>query len=116
MVCVNRKIVLREMNLGLNFSRAFVNLIQNQSRYNMDKIASIDLSKNQLRDEGVIELSKILLFSKSLVKLDLSSNEITPKAIQPLAEALKTNNSLTFLALSTIDGVQRNRVGKIGGE
>jgi Ran GTPase-activating protein (RanGAP) involved in mRNA processing and transport len=116
MVCVNRKIVLREMNLGLNFSRAFVHLVENHSRYNMDKIASIDLSKNQLRDEGVIELSKILLFSKSLVKLDLSSNEITPKAIQPLAEALKTNNSLTFLALSTIDGVQRNRVGKIGGE
>jgi Ran GTPase-activating protein (RanGAP) involved in mRNA processing and transport len=81
MVCVNRKIVLREMNLGLNFSKAFVNLIQNQSRYSMDKIASIDLSKNQLRDEGVIELSKILFFTKSLVKLDLSSNEITPKAI-----------------------------------
>ena len=85
-------------------------------KLDVDKIASLDLSKNQLRDAGVIELSKILYFMKGLVALDLSSNEITPKSLEPLAKSIQSNNSLTFLALSTIDGVQRNRVGKSGGE
>lgn len=57
-------------------------------KLNIDKIASIDLSKNQLRDAGVIELSRILYFMKTLVALDLSSNEITPKSLEPLALAI----------------------------
>ena len=51
-----------------------------------------------------------------MVKLDLSSNDITPKGIKYLTEGLRYNNSVTFLALSTIDGVNRNRIGKYGGE
>jgi hypothetical protein len=48
--------------------------------------------------------------------LDLSSNEITHKGVRAIADNLKFNQSLSFLNLSTIDGLNRNRIGVHGGQ
>ena len=45
----------------------------------IEKLSSIELSKNNLKDAGITELSKALKCCKFLVKLDVSSNSITPK-------------------------------------
>ena len=74
---MNRRIKLVGMNLSLNFTTYFSNLAPLID----DKISSIDLSKNILRDEGVKALAKCLRYLKNLVKLDLSSNEITQKGV-----------------------------------
>lgn len=92
-----------------------VNILKTHSIYRMDRIAVLNLKKNRLRDVGLIELSKGIRFARNLVSLDISSNEITPKGIQALTQAASMSISLTSLNLSTVDGVQRNRVAQEGG-
>ena len=87
-----------------------VNIFKNHSQLNIDKIAVLNLRKNRLRDAGLIELSKGIKYARNLVSLDLSSNEITPKGIEAFSLAASSSNSLTSINLSTVDGVQRNRV------
>ena len=104
------------MNLGFNFAKKLVELSQQWSLNKMTHISSIDLSKNQLRDAGVIELSKCIKFIPMLSKLDLSSNEITPKGLSKLCKEFHYSQHMTFINLSTYDGVYRNRVGIQGGK
>jgi len=81
-----------------------------------DRLSSLDLSKNNLRDEGIAELSKPLRCCKFLVSLNVSSNFISPKGFLHLSIALSRNESLCILNVSTQNGLNRNRLQKLGGQ
>jgi hypothetical protein len=110
--CVNRKIVLYDQALSINCAKYFVQILM---QYSMN-IAIIEIGKNFLRDPGIIELSKGLKYTKCLVSLDVCSNEISPKGILALTQSISQNESLASLNLSTVDGIQRNRLSKEGGQ
>ena len=60
---------------------------------NAEKVLSIDLSRNQLRDLGAIEVRKIIVKKeRKLKKLKLSNNHLTNNAANDFAEALKHSN------------------------
>lgn len=79
-----------------------------------ENIASIDLKKNNLEDEGAKILIKAIAKSKSVVHLDLSSNSITHKGAKKIFSNLLTNCALVSLKLGSIDGVNKNKVGQKG--
>ena len=88
-----------------------------------NNIASLDLSKNFLRDEGVRVLSEAFLSkaysTPTLVHLNLANNELTYKGVKHLCKALSIpmgcGSSLIHLNLSNVDPLQKNRIGWQGG-
>ena len=82
--CVNRKINLYDQGLKINCAKYLVQVLMMQ----VNKIARTEIGKNNLRDEGIIELAKCFKFTKSLVHLDVCSNEISPKGIKVLTQAI----------------------------
>lgn len=74
-----------------------------------DKISTLDLSKNNLRDEGIIILSETLKQFPSLIHLAVANNEITLKGLEKLCSSLKSNSTLINLDLSNSDALQKNR-------
>jgi len=99
----------------MNFAKEWVAITKDWCQEGLAHISNLDLSKNYLRDDGLSELSKCIKYMPALCRLDVSSNNVTPKGIEPLCKALEKNNSLTTILLSTIDGVNRNRIGVKGG-
>jgi hypothetical protein len=65
--CTNRKLVLRDLNLGVNAAKELVSILLVN-----EKIAHLDLSKNNLQDEGMILLMKSVSQNDSIVHLNLS--------------------------------------------
>ena len=53
--------------------------------------------------------------SKSLVCVDLSQNQITPRSAPIVSQILTENNSIIDLNLGSLQGSERNRLGKDGG-
>ena len=67
-------------------------------------LRELDLSYNQLKDEGVRMLSEVLALNTCVIRdLDLSSNQITDKGAKCLAKMLTTNKRLKILALNYND-------------
>jgi deoxyhypusine synthase len=78
----------------------------------MDKISSVNLSKNNIGDKGVELLMQALKDNKSLVCLNLSSNEISSAGFISIFETMSNNQSINYLNLSTLEGANRNRLSK----
>ena len=75
-------------------------------------IKSLNLSKNRLADEGLVQIVKALCES-SLESVNLSGNKITEKNIDSIVGTLKTNKTLKFLDLSNngiISRVVKNKL------
>ena len=113
---INRKLVLTNMGLSLEFAKYFSNMLHNFQYHNIDRISSIDLSMNNLRDPGIIELAKPIRYCKFIVKLDVSSNSISSKGFQTLCLALEKNEGVCMINFSTKNGVNRNRLQEAGGK
>ncbi|XP_016116916.1 NACHT, LRR and PYD domains-containing protein 12-like, partial [Sinocyclocheilus grahami] len=76
---------------------------------NPSNLTELDLSRNQIADSGVTEISSLLRNSQTLQILSLKNNCITEGACHVLAEALNSNPSnLTELDLS------ENKLGNPG--
>jgi Ran GTPase-activating protein (RanGAP) involved in mRNA processing and transport len=86
-----------------------------RGRRNFENIARLEISKNQLRDLGGIELSKHLKSARNLVHLDVSSNEMTHRGICAISDSLLNSPCIISLNMSTCDGIRRNRLGQEGG-
>src|SRR3989338_6644607 len=67
--------------------------------HNVATLTSLNLSSNQLGDEGAGRLAEALAFNSTLTNLNLKSNNVGDKGASRLAEALATNSSLTSLNL-----------------
>ncbi|KAJ3446861.1 fbox-lrr protein [Anaeramoeba flamelloides] len=63
-------------------------------------LINLDLSHNQIGDEGIEELSEALKVNQTLTNLDLSKTGIRAKGVLYLSQALKINRTLTVLDLS----------------
>jgi Ran GTPase-activating protein (RanGAP) involved in mRNA processing and transport len=62
-------------------------------------VTNIDLSGNEISDEGASALADALKVNKSVTSIDLSCNEISDEGASALADALKVNTSLTNIDL-----------------
>ena len=51
-------------------------------------IRTLNLSHNNIRDEGAVYLAELLKIKRTLIHLHLNSNQIGDKGVQRLAEAL----------------------------
>ena len=68
--CVNRKVNLNNFAIGMNCTRELVKVVT--------RIAHLDLSNNNLGDEGIILLTKALMKDNStVIHLDISGNAVT---------------------------------------
>ena len=78
----------------------------------MDKIAILNLSKNNLGDQGIYFLMQVIANNKSIVSLNLSSNEVSGKGIEVIFDAMTQNESVITLNICTLEGANRNRMTK----
>ena len=60
-------------------------------------------------------LAPALAVSKQIVAVDLSQNGLTPKSAASISGIVSQNDSIIDLNLSSMQGAQRNRLGKEGG-
>ena len=77
--CINRSLILQNMGLSLEFAKSFAQMMNDLSSLDYDAISYIDLSMNNLRDPGIIELASSIGNCKNLVRLNISNNSISPK-------------------------------------
>ena len=98
------------------FAQYFSAWLVKHATFQISRVASLKFSKNNLRDDGIRELSKAIKISRSLVDLDVSSNGISPRGMKYLQEAILENNSICVLNVSTVNGINRNRVQTVGGQ
>ena len=100
-----RNILLQDLRIRwCELSPTETNLIGEMLAYNKS-IISIDLSSNNIRDEGVERIVQHLKHSNSLQYINLSNNHIAAAGIDHLitSNLLKTNSILTSLDLSYND-------------
>jgi Ran GTPase-activating protein (RanGAP) involved in mRNA processing and transport len=92
--CINLKLVANQIT-------ASGASILADALFNNKKLIRLSLWKNQVGDKGVQSLSNALSANESSLKqLDLSQNDITDEGAGYLAQMLKTNKVLTHLSLS----------------
>ena len=71
-----------------------------QALNNNKTLECLDLSNNQVSDDGIHSLVKELsMNNKTLMKIGLAKNGITDKGIEHLVEMIKTNKTLTQIDL-----------------
>jgi len=74
-------------------------------------IVHVDLSKNNLQDEGVEALTPVISCHQSIIHLDLTQNNISAKVAKKLFKALVNNITLISLRIGNIENVNKNRLG-----
>ena len=109
--CKNRIADFVECNFGLNSIRVISLLLLDTNR-----LSRLDLSKNNIGNQGVEILVNSIKKSMSLVSLNLSSNSITHKGGQILINSFIYQQSIVDLNLSSLEGSNRNRVTSVGIE
>ena len=105
--CVNRKVKLNNFAIGLNCTKEVMRVVP--------RIAHLDLSNNNLGDEGVILLTRALVKENStVIHLDISGNAITQIGFKHLLSALTPLTSIISLILGGNNACKRNRIGQEG--
>ena len=102
--CKNRIVDLTENYLGLNSVRFLGNIL-----YNANRIARLNLSKNNLGDIGAEMLIDSIKYSYSLISLNISCNGITYKGGEAVFKKLINQQSLLDFNISTLEGSNKNR-------
>lgn len=65
-----------------------------------DSLTLIDLSGNNIADEGLEDLCKVIPYNKTLTQLNLADNKLGDPSAHELAGSLVDNTSLVHLNLS----------------
>ena len=76
----------------------------------------LNLSKNNIGDNGVINLATALKKNKSIISVDISSNNINIEGAHKFFEILSENDTLININISSLEGLHRNRLGVKGAE
>ena len=103
--CNNRNVDFSECNIGV-FSTKVLAIIL----YSTDRIARLNLSKNNIGDKGLALICDSISSSTSLVCLNITSNSITPKGGDYLFSMLIHQKSLIEVNASSVEGINRNRI------
>ena len=74
----------------------------------------IDLSLNSIGDIGLAAFGRLLHFDPSIISVDLRSNSLSPNSVARFFHDIKNNTHLISLDLSTVDNMNRNRIGTEG--
>lgn len=96
------------MNLGINSAKVLAILIQEND------ISHLQVNRNQINDNGVEILSRVLQINKSLIHVDLAQNELSSNGALFLFDALQKNESVISLDMGSYDGLYRNKLGTTG--
>ena len=107
--CKNRVVDLSDCYLGIHSIKFLSNIL-----YNSDRIAILNLTKNNLGDYGIEILVNSIKKSLSLLSLNITSNSITHKGGQIIFEELCEQQSIIDLNISSIEGTNRNRLTATG--
>ena len=107
--CKNRIVDLSECYLGIHSIILISNIL-----YTSDRIARLNLAKNNLGDNGVKILINSVKNSMSLISLNVTSNSITHKGGEVIFKELYNQESITDLNVSSVEGVNRNRLTAAG--
>jgi Ran GTPase-activating protein (RanGAP) involved in mRNA processing and transport len=109
--CNNRVADFSECNFSINSIRIITVILLDTNR-----LARLDLTRNNIGNFGVEILVNSLKNSKTLVYLNLSSNSITHKGGQKIFSSFIGQQSIIDLNLSSIEGSNRNRITEVGIE
>ena len=104
--CVNRRLVLQGFSLGPAAAQEIASILA----VNAD-IAHVDLSKNNLQDEGLDSLMRVIKNNTSIIHLDLTQNNITTRGAKKAFKSLASNLSLISLRIGNVENVSKNKVG-----
>jgi len=107
--CKNRIVDLSECYLGIHSIRLISSIL-----YTSDRIARLNLTKNNLGDTGVQILINSVKNSMSLISLNITSNSITHKGGEVIFKELVYQQSIIDLNVSSIEGTNRNRITAAG--
>ena len=107
--CKNRIVDLSECYLGIHSIRLISSIL-----YTSDRIARLNLAKNNLGDNGVKILISSIKNSLSLMSLNITSNSITHKGGEVIFKDLCKQQSIIDLNVSSVEGVNRNRLTAAG--
>lgn len=83
---------------------------------NTRKYLVLDFSLNRLQDQGALALAHYLASNPQVISLDLRSNAIQTEGSSNIFYSLCKNYHVTYLDISTIDGIDRNRLGTPGSK
>lgn len=103
--CIDRYVDFRECNLSVNSSEV-LSIILSET----DKIARLNLSRNNLGDMGIENLMNGIKENKSVVHLDISSCNLSSKGGNIVFTALRENESVISLNICSKEGLNRNRL------
>ena len=107
--CKNRIVDLSECYLGIHSVTLISSIL-----YTSDRIARLNLAKNNLGDNGIKILISSIKNSLSLMSLNITSNSITHKGGEVIFKDLCNQQSLVDLNVSSVEGVNRNRLTAAG--
>jgi len=107
--CRNRCADLSDCYLGIHSIKFISKII-----YKADRIARLNLTKNNLGDYGIEILLNAIKHSNSLISLNLTSNNITYKGGQIIFKELADQISIIDLNISSIEGTNRNHLNYPG--
>ena len=97
------EIYLGGENLGNAEAKMLADALQSNT-----SLTYLNLSYNQISDEGVRVLASALRTHPSLKRLDLQGNQISDEGVKALANGLRTNMKLEYLSLES------NQIGDDG--
>ena len=107
--CRNRCVDLSDCYLGFYSIKFISDFI-----YKGDRISRLNLTRNNIGDQGIELLMNAIKNSMSLISLNLTSNNITYKGGQIIFENLCEQKSIIDLNISSIEGTNRNHLTYLG--
>eukprot|EP01064_Diplonema_japonicum_P030018 TRINITY_DN4983_c3_g1_i1.p1 TRINITY_DN4983_c3_g1~~TRINITY_DN4983_c3_g1_i1.p1 ORF type:complete len:798 (+),score=217.05 TRINITY_DN4983_c3_g1_i1:88-2481(+) len=108
--CNNMHFSLREALLGPASASTISKILSNTTNF-----AVLDLSANNLKDDGVANISELLVKDENIVKITLQSVGLTSRGSDVLCHALMHNKTVTDLDISMAITQARNHIGPKGG-
>lgn len=107
--CVDNIFNFIEHNAGAISAKLISEVLEHNSYF-----SKLELGKNNLGDEGLGWIARLVARNPNIIHLDVSSNSITEEGVQILVESLAHNNTLISLCLKSFEGMNRNKVGPKG--
>lgn len=107
----NRQFSIKDQELGENSAKVIGEILQNSLDF-----SRVILSANHLQDSGALKLSQLISLNSNIIHVDVSSNELTNEGMKAFIDLWLNSVSLISLDISTYNGVHRNRIGASAAE
>jgi Ran GTPase-activating protein (RanGAP) involved in mRNA processing and transport len=95
---------MREGGMALECAKVLADVLK------YSQICHLDVGKNNLGHEGLVELTKGIRLSKNLVHIDLGSNDINHDSAGYLFRQIHKHQTISSITLANHDRLHRNRM------